>query len=275
MWLILALVTAVFWAMGNVLIKKSVGSFPKSLVYFSSAVFFLILWTIYYLIFKGWQFDWLALGIAILPPISFIYVLTALSKADASLVLALGAINPLVTAVLAVSFLGESLSLWQWGLVITVILGVMIMSYSGKLKPGVWVWWGAGYGLLAGFINFISKFAIERSNSMSYSLMIAVWQILIAVLFLTVEKQWGRIKNLVLKSGRSGLIGTGLFNVGSVAFFLALGIGAVSLIMPVVNLSTPMILVLAAWWLKEKTSLRQKIGAGIIIISVMALSLMS
>lgn len=260
--------------MGNVLIKKSVGNFPKSLVYFSNAAYFLILWVIYALIFKGWQFDWMALGIAVLPPLGFIYALTALSKADASLVLALGAMHPLITAILAVSFLGERLSGWQWGLIILVIVGVMVMSWPGKIKPGTWVWWGIGFAILSGIFNFISKFAIERSNAMSYSLMIAGWQILIALVLVTMEKQWGGLKNLFNKQGWVGLIGTGLYNVGSVAFFLALGVGAVSLVMPVVNLSTPLILILAWWWLKEKLSLKQKIGAGIIVTSVIGLSLL-
>jgi len=37
MWLLLALTTAVFWAIGNVLIKKGVGQMPKNLIYFSNA----------------------------------------------------------------------------------------------------------------------------------------------------------------------------------------------------------------------------------------------
>lgn len=273
MWLILALVTAVFWAIGSVMLKRGVMAIPKSLVYLANAGSFLILWLIYYFIFGNFKFDWVAVMIALGPPLGFVYALTALSKAEAGLVLALGAIHPLVTAILAVSFLGESLNNGQWGLIVLVIIGVMIMSWPGKVKPGAWLWWGLGYGILSGSFNFVSKFAVIRVNSVSYSLMIAVWQILIALEFLTVEKQWGKVKDLLVKKGRIGLVGTGMYNVGSVAFFLALGFGAVSLIMPVVNLSTPLILFLAAVWLKEKMNLRQIIGAGVIITSVIGLSI--
>lgn len=272
MWLILALITAVFWALGNVLLKKGVMALPNSLVYLENAVFFLGLWLIYLLINGGWQSQPLAWVIAILPPLGFVYALTALKKNNAGLVLAVGSIHPAVTAVLAVSFLEEKLNIGQWGLIIMAVLGIIIMSWSGKAKIGSWLWWGLVYGLWVGLNNFISKFAISQTNVVSYSLMIAIWQMLIAVVFLTVEKQWRKVGVLLNKKGQIGLIGTGIYNVGSVAFFMALGVGAVSLIMPVVNLSTPIMLFLAWWWLKERMTIRQIIGAGVVVVSVIGLS---
>lgn len=272
MWIILALITAVFWAIGNVLLKKGVMALPNSLIYLGNAIFFLGLWLIYLLINGGWQSQPLAWIIAILPPLGFVYALTALKKNNAGLVLAVGSIHPAVTAILAVSFLGESLSVVQWGLIIMAVMGVVIMSYSGKVKIGAWLWWGLIFGIWGGINNFVSKFAIGQTNVVSYSLMLGIWQMIFAFGFLTLEKQWGSIKLLVSKKGRIGLIGTGIYNIGSVAFFLALGVGAVSLVMPVVNLSTPITLFLALWWLKEKMTIRQLVGAGVIIVSVIGLA---
>lgn len=271
----LALATAVFWAIGNVLIKKSVGNLPKSLVYFSNAVFFLLLWLIYWLFKGGFQVHWLAIALSILPPLGFVYVLLSFSKADAGLVVAIGSIHPIITAILAVSFLGESLTGGQIGLIGLVAAGALIMSLPDKLvknQSRQWLWWGLGYGLLAGLNNFTSKLGINQTDPMSFSLMIAGWQMAIAIIFLLREKQTNNLKVLVEKEGRWGLVGTGVYNLGSVAFFLALGAGPASLVMPVVNLFVPIILILAWWWLKEKMTLKQKIGAGIIVGSVMGLS---
>lgn len=277
MWLILALITAVIWAIGNVLLKQGVTVLPRSLMYLGNSVFFLGLWLIYLLINGGWQSHWLAWVIALLPPLGFIYALTALRKNEAGLVLAMGSIHPAVTALLAIGFLGEQLNLIQSLLVAVVILGAVIMAWPGKIvvKSRAWVWWGLVFGLWSGLNNFVSKIGINLTNSTSYSLMMASWQMLIAIILLSLEKQWGKMGVLFKSEGRIGLVGTGIYNLGSVAFFLALGMGQASLVMPVVNLSTPMILFLAWWWLKEKMTRRQIIGAGVIVASVIGLSILS
>lgn len=274
MWLILALITAVGWAVGAALTKKAVGEMPKQLVYFSNAFFFLAAWLVYRQIQGGFVWDLTAFLLAAGPGIGFVYVLQAFSHADVSLVNAIGSINPAITALLAVSFLGEKLSGLQWSLIILVVVGAMVMSLSkqGKIKKINWLWWGLGFGLLSGLNNFFSKLGITRSETVSFSLMVAFWQMGIALLWLVLTKQFGKIKSLFKKERRLGLAATGIYNLGSLAFFLALGAGKASLVMPVVTLYVPLLLILAAWWLKEKMNLRQKIGAGIIIVSVIILS---
>ena len=280
MWLILALMTAVFWAIGSVVIKKAVGQMPKKVVYFSNALFFLIGWLIYWKVSGGFIWNWKSLLLAIGPGVGFAYALMALSKADAGLVTSIGSIHPAITAILAVALLGEKLTGLQMGMILLIIAGAVVMSWPHSAKatrgrPMAWVWWGVGFGLLSGLNNFMSKIGIGLTNTVSYSLMIAWFQITFGLVWLMIGKGGKEVFKLFKKENRIGLVGTGIYNVGSISLFLAIGLGQVSLVMPVVVLYVPLILILAAWWLGEKTTGRQKIGAGVIISSVILLSLIS
>src|SRR3989339_2048691 len=106
MWLILALVTAVFWAVGQVLMKRAVGQMPKQLVYLANAGYLWIFWLAVFLFKGGFEWDPTAAGLAIFPGLGFIYALVALSRAEAGLISAINAVNPAITTLLGVSFLG-------------------------------------------------------------------------------------------------------------------------------------------------------------------------
>lgn len=277
MWLILALITAVFWAIGQVLMKRAVGQMPKQLVYFSNAVYLFGFWLVAWLIRGGFEWDWIAVLLAILPGLGFIYALTALERAEAGLISAISAIGPAITGVLAVIFLGEKLTSVQSGLIGAVVLGAIYMALPGKIKVTsmAWVWWGIGFGLLSGLNNFLSKIGLGRVSILSYSLIVASWQMAAALLWMAASKSWRQLPRLLVRADRVGLVGTGIFNLGSVAFFAALGLGQASLVMPVVTLYVPLICLLAWWWLKEKMTRRQIIGAGVIVASVIGLSILS
>lgn len=279
MWLLLALITAVFWAVGQVLMKRAVGQMPKQLVYLANAVYLFSFWLAAFLIRGGFEWDGTAVLLAILPGLGFIYALTALSRAEAGLISAVSAINPAITTILAVSFLGERLTGIQAILIGMIVFGAVYMALPDmrwvNLNNLAWVWWGIGFGLLSGLNNFLSKIGLGRVDILSYSLMVASWQLAAAILWLSLSRKWGEIGHLFDKKDRVGLVGTGVFNLGSVAFFAALGLGQASLVMPVVNLYVPLICLLAWWWLKEKMTRRQIIGAGIIVVSVIGLSVSS
>ena len=277
MWLVFALITAIFWAIGSVLIKKSTIDLHNSVIYFLNASFYLVGWLIYWLLNGQFIWDPMAVIISILPGLGFIYVLTAFSRAEISLVTSIGSIHAVITALLAVIFLGEILNFPQVALIAAVIGGVIIMSWPEKIKTSqtAWLKWGIGYGLLAGTINFLIKLAIDRVNPVSFSLTTAMWQMLVALIWLSLSRQKQALKTLKSKQGQVGLLGTGVFNLGSMSINLAIGAGSVSLVMPVVNIYVPLLLVLSAWWLKEKLTLRQIVGAVAVVVCVAWLSLIS
>jgi len=277
MWLILALVTAVFWAVGQVLMKRAVGQMPKQLVYLANAGYLWIFWLAVFLFKGGFEWDPTAAGLAIFPGLGFIYALVALSRAEAGLISAISAINPAITTILAVSFLGEKLNGFQGILIGIIVFGAIYMALPEKVKVKntVWIWWGIGFGLLSGLNNFLSKIGLNRVNTLSYSLIVASWQLIAALVWMTASRSWGQLPRLLARADRVGVVGTGIFNLGSVAFFAALGLGQASLVMPVVNLYVPLICLLAWWWLKERMTRRQMAGAGVIVVSVILFSLIS
>src|SRR3989344_2238038 len=278
MWLVFALITAIFWAIGSALIKKTTVNLHNSVTYFLNASFFLAGWLIYRLFDGNFVWDFVSTLIAILPGLGFIYVLTAFSKAEVGLVTAVGSINPAITALLAVTFLGENLNPIQAGLISAIVFGVMVMSLPNKIKPTKstrWLEWGLGFGLLSGLINLMMKLAISRSSTFSFSLTTALWQILVALIWLSFSHQKQALKGLNTKKGRIGLLGTGLFNLGSMSSLLAIGAGKVSLVMPVVNMYVPLLLLFSTIWLKEKLTLRQIVGAVAVVVCVAWLSLIS
>ncbi len=277
MWLILALITAVLWAIGSVLLKRAVGQMPKELVYLANAVYFWLFWLALLIINGSYVWSWLVVGLALFPGIGFIYALTSYEKADASLVSSIGSIHPALTALLAVSFLGEKLSGWQGLLIAFIVLGAVYMALPEKvrLKNTAWVWWGIGFGILSGLNNFLSKIGLNKVDTYSYTFTVASWQLLAALIWMTISGRWQEWRRIFNKKDRVGLIGTGIFNLGSVVFFITLGLGQASLVMPVVNLYVPLICVLAWVWLKERMTKRQIVGAGVILGSVIGLSILS
>jgi len=111
---------------------------------------------------------------------------------------------------------------------------------------------------------------------MSFSLMNSFWIVVYSITWYLFRGNKKKFKSEVKsETGRKLAIGTVVYNIGGVAFFLAIGLGKVSLVMPVVNLYVPGLIILASWYLKEKMSLKQKIGAGIVIACVIVLSMVS
>ena len=282
MWLLLALTTAVFWAIGSVIVKKGLNDLPVRIVYVANALVYASLWIVYLMIFGGFSWQPVAGILALSVGLGAIYTLTAFKKADVSLVSSIGSIHPAVTAILAVSFLKESLTWLQMALIGLVVVGAMIMGWPHSAKSfvrdklGAWIWWGLGFGLLSGTINFISKFGISLAGAVSYSLLSAFWQVVIGLTWLKKDRAFEEIKPMVTKKkGRVVVLGTVALNVGNMMFFTAMGLGKVSLVMPVANLFVPLTIILAAWWLKEKMTKQQMLGAGVILGSVILLSLIS
>lgn len=278
MWLILALTTAVFWAVGTVIVKKGLNDLPVRIVYVVNALVYASLWMVYLMIFGGFSWQPVAGILALSVGLGAIYTLTAFKKADVSLVSSIGSIHPAVTAILAVSFLKENLTWLQMALIGLVVVGAMIMGWPNKvkIKSITWIWWGLGFGLLSGTINFISKFGISLAGAVSYSLFSAFWQVVIGLSWLKKDRAFEEIKPMVAKKKeRVVVLGTLALNVGNMMFFTAMGLGKVSLVMPVANLFVPLTIILAAWWLKEKMTKQQILGAGVILGSVIGLSLIS
>lgn len=278
MWLILALATAVFWAIGSVLVKRSTNHLPKSIIYFLNAAFFLVGWLIYWFLTRGFAWDWQSFLIAALPGLGYLYVLMAFSRAEVSLVTSIGSIHPVVTALLAVSFLGERLSWLQLALIAAVAFGAVVMSLPEKIRQeqsAAWVKWGLGFGLISGVVNFTIKIGINRIDVVSFSLMTAAWQALFALIYLILSQQGQTLRRILNQEGKIALLGTSLFNFGSMTVLLAIGLGKVSLVMAVANMYVALLLILAAWWLNERLTARQMAGVGVVVGSVVWLSLVS
>ena len=278
MWLWLSLITAVFWGLGGVLLKRGVSELSVRVVYTLNFLAFTGLWLLYFLFVGGFEFNLIAFFLAMLPGLGFLYQLVAYQKVDVSLLASIGSIHPAVTAILAVSLIGEKLSILQAGMIFGVILGAVVMSWPGKIKVKCfcWVWWGLSFGFIAGLVNFISKMGINMVGALSYSLMNSIWFMVYCLgWFIFGGKQKEMIKEVKSKEGKRAAVGTIIFNIGGVAFFLAMGLGKVSLVMPVVNLYVPLLLIIAAFYLKEKMTLRQKLGAGVVVSSVVVLSMVS
>lgn len=278
MWLWLSLITAVFWAVGSFLLKKGVTDLSIRWVYCLNFLAFTGLWLVYWLIFGGFKFSLVVFLLSIAPAAGFIYQLAAYRKADVSMVASIGSIHPAVTAVLAVSLIGESLSLAQIGLIVLMVLGAMVISWpkNNSFKRMSWVWWSLGFGVLAGIVNLVSKIGVDMAGALSYSLMNSIWQLVFClVMIMTSKDKWALVKVVRQKAGQRTILGTVIFNLGAISFFLAMGLGKVSLVMPMVNLYVPGLIILASIYLKEKMSLRQKLGAGVVVAGATVLSLVS
>ena len=276
MWLILSLITALGFGVGQVIAKKGLSDLPRSVVYTINGLCFTFVLLAYLLINGGLEWNFWAFLISALPGVAYGYTLTAYLKAEVGKVATVGALSAVVSTLVARGLIGEELSYLQISFILMTIVGVMIVSWPGKkVKDFSWFKWGLGYALIYGVVNVMTKKGMALVNPVSYSLMDAWWVLLISIIWLYKEKSGKQLILSFSKTGGKILVGgLTIFNLGGMALFLALNTGMVGAVMGVMNLNVVIVIGLSGWWLKEKMSARQLLGAWIVVLGVVGLSLL-
>ena len=207
-----------------------------------------------------------------------------LKQDEASRAIAITQINPIFVALLAVLFLGETLAPIQWGAVLLVVSGTMLISLRnlparGVLRPtrGTPLLFGSGLGLGVGF--FAAKAALEDLSVWEVFITQQLGVVLVFILFAR-PAVWRQLVSIL--RGRNTLllllVGEGMLPILAILLGLvATSMGPISLVAaflatrPLFVFVVSTILGSARWRLTEESLTHQALAlkfASIVMIIV-------
>ncbi|OGH38089.1 MAG: hypothetical protein A3B44_04325 [Candidatus Levybacteria bacterium RIFCSPLOWO2_01_FULL_38_21] len=209
---------------------------------------------------------------------TFYYII---SFGNVSLMVSLINTFPVVIIILAVGFLRELPSLYQWFGIILVISGTIFISREKIKKRAInrkklWVIWGLLGSLAIGIAEFVTKLATLRVDGFTFTFFVYLMYIPPLIIFMAFDKNGRKFEKLKNKSSLLyTLIGIFFIEVGLIAIALAYQYGQASLVSPVVSTHMLITALLAAFFLKERLLTIQKIGILVTLIGVSVIGIWS
>ena len=282
MGIILALLSAIGIASGNVLLKKSFKDFSPAISFFIFSVLGLGLWLPFGLI-EGVDWVHIALGLlggvvsAVLGQLAYIWVL---SKGELSITATILSTYSIYTIILSVLFNGEHLSTAGWLFVALAIGGTVIVSLPEKLmkqdiKNVSFVVYAAIAALCVGSSDGLTNIVIHRTSVGTFFVAVAIAQFVISFIYLKVAKEpFSNLKEIVSKyrDYRYAILGSLTISVGTLLFFLSFHYTLASIASPI-NSTYPVITILLALiFLKDKITPKNWLGLGLVITAVLGIS---
>ncbi len=180
MWISIALVTAATLAVVNLADKRLLDrNLPSLECLYAWVAFALVVYIVVAVAVFGVPVDTTppyvlaALGSGLALGIGYALLFVALKVDEASRAVAISQVYPIVVAILAVPFLGERLNAFQWGAILVVVLGTILISLPasprGLVAPGLsrGVPASVASGLFIGVGIFAAKVALAESSSIT------------------------------------------------------------------------------------------------------------
>jgi len=241
-WFILALIAPVLWAMSNIIDKIMFNRYVKNPFSYQVvlqvtnapvAIVFLLLVPISMDIFS-------LIGIVYGGFLAIVSVLynKALMKEEISRVMAIFYTNPIFVLLLAVVFLGESLSMPKYLGITLLVLSAILASYKRMKGKSRFQLDAVIFVLIFGFSwaagNVLSKWAFNYTNYLSFLFWTIVGAIIVGFSFLISKNIRKDFFEDVKRMGKTGwgLRGFAItvYYIGLISFYTAISIGFISLV---------------------------------------------
>lgn len=283
LWVPFSIATILLYGFGQVLAKetRTKGSSANLLVLLSANIF--AIWVVYWLVFRSpGSYDasaWLqAIGAAALSGAAYVSYYESIKHGKVSIVGTIaGAYAPL-TVVLAIVFLGESMTLGEAIGVVLVVSAMLIFTYSagdngnGSKRTEML---GIAFAVMSLFFWGTSA-ALAKSviGKMGDTNFIGVYALVCPTIWLMywLGATGGKFE---MPESRGWLLELSLlcFAAGGITLYLAIDFGNVSIVSPVANLYPIVTIAAAKMRLKEKLSIRQMCALAMLMAAVLMLSL--
>src|SRR3989344_3513347 len=208
---------------------------------------------------------------------TFYYII---SFGNVSLMVSLINTFPVVTIILAISFLRELPSIYQWIGIILVIMGTISISRDKKKgtinRNKLWILWGLLGSLAIGIAEFVTKLATLQVDGFTFTFFVYLMYIPPLLIFMAIDKNGRKFEKLKNKSSLLyTVIGIFFIEVGLIAIALAYQYGKASLVSPVISTHMLITALLAAFFLKERLLTVQKVGILVTLIGVSVIGIWS
>jgi len=280
MWLLLSLLAAGVWSIGQVAAKKGLAHVSPLWNNIIANFFTLLIYIPAALVLGKFSFSIPSLPVIFiitLAGLSYMIFFYAIEKGDISLTGSLSAIYPISTVLLAFIFLHERISLLQTIGIIVAITGVILIALpTSKLESAIhkhktWLIWGIVSALLSGTGDFFNKVAVNQVGPYSQMITIALVAQALSVGNYMIDKKGRKLPKLSFNKFFPTLVGTFFAVLGFVPFFLAFHVGPASLVTPATSIYPAIVVILANIFLHERITKQQGVGIGGIILGIMLL----
>ena len=278
-WFPLALTAALCWAVGAVLVKRGFSAASPLWNNIFNNSLGLLLWIPVVLVLSKSRID--------LPPFHVLLRILAASvlfqiyyyslyRGQVSLTGTVIAIYPMITILLSHLFLGERLSRLQYLAIGCILAGGIAVALPNKRQAlhtdGLsWLPWGLVGALCLGTGDFLSKSSINQIGSYSHIFFLSLIAVALSGINYVIDKPNRPVPRVFARSFLPTFFGVLLNLVGALCFFLAFDYGPASLISPVSSVYPAVLVLLAVKFLKDRVSLVQGVGIGVITGGLIAI----
>lgn len=282
-WFGFAFCAAVFWALGQILIKKGFSHLSPLWSNIVSNVLSLFIWIPFVLFNTKFLIKLPPLkNIGIILGASSLYHLFyySISKGKISLTGTLVAGYPIFTIALSHLFLGERLNPLQYLGITLILIGdftFAIPEKPGKLKNEKgnlsWILWGLVGACTIGSGDFITKLSINQIGVYRHMLTLSLFSNAVSSINYLLDKKNRDMPKILSRRSLPSFAGIIITLIGSIFFLLAMENGAASLIVSISSIYPGFVALLAVRFLGERVSIKQVTGIitavfGLILIGL-------
>lgn len=268
--IIIAIISAIFMAAMQILLKKSYKELDPSVAFFFDAIFGVLIWIPVGFIFGatvGGVVNCLIYAI-ISAVLSEALVFYALSKGDLSVSTVMIATYPIYTLLFSRYINNEILSIEQLIFITLTIVGTILTCFDKDFKlknlKSLNMLIPIITAIAIGLSDTLTKKVINETSSFDFLVAIAIVQIPVALIYLKIAKQ--KFSNIFkeIKSGmkeyKYSIIGSLLNVLGTGCLLVSFNYGMVSIVSPLTAIYTPFVLLYSIIFLKEKINKLNLVG---------------
>lgn len=280
---IAGLIVMLCWGVGDFIQSipiRSIGT-PKTM-YVRNILTILIVSNIgLYLYYQG-QLSVTPLNLLIIVASSLFFILgyymfmRGIEIGNLSVVSPISSSYSIITIILAIAILGESLPTVKLLLVCFMIVGVFLTSTDVKKIKNIRSEKGLKEALLSmvglGLAFFTLGFASKHMNTLNIFIFASLSQAVLFLLLSVSKKGVVARVDLNVKLSSIFIIQALIVNLGWFAYIYGIGKNLVSIVTPLSSLFPGVTVLLALIHYKEKLVLNQKLGIGLILVSVVLIS---
>lgn len=272
----IAILSAIFMAGMQILLKKSYKELDPSIAYFFDALFGVIIWVpVGFLFGAKLEEIGICLVYAIISAIfSEVLVFYALSKGDLSVSTVMIATYPIYTLIFSYLINNEILTPLQIIFILLTIFGTIVTCFDKDFKiknlKNVVLLIPILTAVAIGVSDTLTKKVINETSSFSFLVAIAIVQVPIALIYLKIAKQkFSNIKQELkegMKEYKYSIIGSLLNVIGTGCLLVSFNYGMASIVSPLTAIYTPFVLIYSFVFLKEKMNKLNLIGTILALV---------
>ncbi len=280
-----ALANAFLFALHNIFTKKALRySNPATGVISSLSINIIFLWGLTFLFVPLSQVTLISVLIFVLvgffqPGLTRLLTYKGIDALGVAITDPIRASTPLFSAVMAIIFLGEQMTLAIVVATLMIIAGIILLSWrSGSMKlagSAMFLWYPIGASALAGASQVVRKFGLAAvphpflaaAVTASSSLVVSVLTLLYVE---KTQETWKMNRQCVWWFLAAGIT----ISFGMICIYYALDLGKVSVVIPISSTGPLFSLILTALFLRgvERVTLRIVLSAAMIVGGVILLS---